>query len=510
MDLLLYIKYFASIASLVVIGYVPVYFLLLNKKILDLEYKKLSGKFFIMFLCFYMGAFIATLFLMLLSLFAIEFQFVYLVIFTTMFLCPTLYLYFSKRFRYREKIRLKRMIKGAVTLEDDLKIKKGRVVTEQKKPKPPFQLRRSHFSTVLFALLALLTLGSFLVVLFFTFLFPIRFWDAVSCWSLKAKAFFIDSDIFAFYTQHQYTFSHHSYPLFLPLLQTWIYLWIDKVDENLVKIIFPLFYASGIFTLYHFFRQKLNRLLAMLLVFVFSTIPIIADHGYIEYTNLLFSVVLVLAVYFFYLHRVKRKIGSYLVTASVFFALLASIRSEGLAYMALFFVINFLFLVHDIIKFRNKGRIVLNFTYSVAAALLLLTPWILTAYALDLPLLSLEWQQLLVQPEAAAVPGFGAAWTIMARQLFFSAYDSTRAFLGSGYGPAFVVLFVLFWASIKKLFVRANWLPFVFIMFGVLSVFVSVAYIGDFATSVERYLLHIFPLSYLWILSNMPNSKTLG
>ncbi len=508
MDILLYIKYFASIASLVCIGYVPVYFLLLNKKILDLEYKKLSGKFFITFLCFYMGSFMAAIFLMLLSLFGVQFQLEYIIIFTILFLCPSLYLYFSKKFSYREKIRLKRMIKGTVTLEDDLKIKKGRVVSEQKKPRLSIKPGRS-LGTALFIILALLTLGSFLAVLFFTFLFPIRFWDAVSCWSLKAKAFFIDSDIFTFYTQHQYGFSHHSYPLYISLLQSWIYIWIGRVDENLVKVIFPLFYLSGLFVLYHFFRKKLNHIISMLFVFIFSAIPIVADHGYIEYTNLLFSIVLVLSVYFFYLYRVKRKIGSYLVVSSIFFALLASIRSEGMAFLALFFLLNLIFLVQDLVKYRHKGRIMLNFTYSVLLALLLLAPWLLIAYALGLPLLSLEWQQLLVTGPGH-IPGLASAARVIASQVLFSAYDSTRAFLGSAYGPAFLILFVLFWASIKKLFARVNWLPFVFICFGALSVFVSMAYIGDFAASAERYLLHIFPLAYLWILSNIPNSRTLG
>ena len=509
MDVLLYIKYFYSIASLIVIGYVPVYFLLLNKKILDLEYKNLSGKFFIAFLCFYVGSFLATLFLMVLSLFAIEFQFEYMVIFSIVFLCPALYLYFSKRFAHREKIRLKRMIKGTVTLENDLEIKKGKVVEPKKIPRSSFKLTRKTPGTVIFVVLALLTFGSFLVVLFFTFLFPIRFWDAISCWSLKGKAFFIDSDIFTFYTQHQYEFSHHSYPLYVSLLQSWIYIWIDRVDENLVKIIFPMFYLSGIFTLYYFFRKNLGRILSMLFVFVFSAIPIVADHGYIEYTNLLFSIVLLLGVYFFYLHRVKRKIGSYLVASSVFFALLASIRTEGMAYLALFFVLNLGFMVHDLAKFKNKGRIFLNFLYSTGVAALLLAPWLLISYGLGLGLLSLEWQQL-VGGEAAYMPGIAQALRVMASQVLFSAYDSTRAFLGSAYGPVFLVLFVLFWVSIKRLFSRANWVPFIFICFGIISVFVSMVYIGDFEGSVERYLLHIFPLSYLWILSNIPNIKKVG
>ncbi|MDZ7836920.1 MAG: glycosyltransferase family 39 protein [Actinomycetota bacterium] len=108
--------------------------------------------------------------------------------------------------------------------------------------------------------------------------------------------------------------------------------------------------------LYHFFRKKLNQLLSMLLVFVFSVLPVIADHGYIEYTNLLFSVVLVLAVYFLYLYRVKKKIGSYLLLSAVFFALLANIRSEGALFLAVFLLVSLIFTFIDVIRLKHKGR----------------------------------------------------------------------------------------------------------------------------------------------------------
>ena len=507
MGFLLYLKYFVSIASLVLIGYVPVYFLLLRKKILDLEYKNISGKFFIAFLCFYVGSFLVTIFMITLSLFGISLRFEYLLMFVIFFSCLSLYFYFSKKFNYREKLRLKRMIKGAVTLDDNLKVKKGKIIFEPRRSR--WSLKTDGFSLgiVLFAILSLLTLASFIMVVFFTFLFPIRFWDAIACWSLKAKAFFIDSDIFTFFTRHGYDFSHNSYPLYVSLLQCWIYIWIGKVDENLVKIIFPLFYLSGLFVLYHFFRKKLNQLLSILLVFIFSVIPIIADHGYIEYTNLLFSIVLVLAVYFLYLYRTKRRIASYIILSAVFFALLANIRSEGLVFLGVFLLISLWFMFADLVKSRHKRNAVLNFLYSWGLIIILLAPYILLKYGLGLPVWSVEWQQAMGgQGMLNIVDGL----KVMAREVLFSSYDSTRAFLGSGYGPVWVVLIVLFGVNIKRVFSRANWVPFVFVLIGIVMVLLSISFITDFAGSVERYLLHIFPLAYLWILSSLPNSKRLG
>ena len=120
-----------------------------------------------------------------------------------------------------------------------------------------------------------------LAVLFFALLFPIRFWDAISCWSLKAKAFFIDKNIFTFYLDHDYGFAHNSYPVYLPLIQTWIYIWLGNVNENLVKIIFPIFYLSSIFLVFNFFKRNSAIFLPVFLL-IFSSIPVIADHGYLN------------------------------------------------------------------------------------------------------------------------------------------------------------------------------------------------------------------------------------
>ncbi|MDZ7836919.1 MAG: hypothetical protein U5N58_02655 [Actinomycetota bacterium] len=137
----------------------------------------------------------------------------------------------------------------------------------------------------------------------------------------------------------------------------------------------------------------------------------------------------------------------------------------------------------------------------------LIAPFWLLKYGLGLPVLSVEWQQAI---GGSITINWTEAVRVMAGEVLFSAYDSTRAFLGSGYGPAWVVLLVLLVVNVKRLLVRANWVPFVFLLLGLATVFFSIALIPDFASSVERYLLHIFPLAYLWILSNLPNSKRLG
>jgi len=508
---LIYLKLIFSILSLFFIGYVPAYFLILRSKDLAPNYRSISGKFFIFFISFYIGSLAASTFLMVLSLTGIEYHVEYIYSFGLIFFAFFLYLQF----------------------------KKGKNIFFK-------DFNSSKLSWVLFIILIILITASSLVVVFFAFLFPIRFWDAVSCWSLKGKAFFIDSSIIPFYKNHSYQFSHLSYPLYLPLIQTWIYIWLGKVDETLVKVIFPLFYISALFILYNFFRQKFTRLAAALAVFVFSVVPIVVDYGYIEYTNLVYGVILLVGVYFFWqwlaCSRGCCNINNkgfhyyYLILSTIFFVILASIRSEGILYLFLFLLINLFCFIWDLVRegiyisgpkvnkaislenLGSKGAVnyrktnnIKKFVFSVIIPILisiaLLLPWFLLKHKLGLPLLSSEWLEVYkgqgLTGGTAAAFNAGESLSAIVSEFLFSSFDSTRAFLGSAYGPIWIILLFFFIINIGRLFNGRKWVFFVFVIFGLLSVFISLGFVEDFIWSVDRYLLHIFPLAYFWIISNM-------
>jgi len=361
---------------------------------------------------------------------------------------------------------------------------------------------------VIFIIFAALIAVNFAVVLFFAILFPIRFWDAVSCWSLKGVAFFIDGSINTFYSEHHYNFSHLSYPLYLPLIQTWIYFWMGEINENLVKIIFPLFYGSSCFILYYYFRFKLSRILSIVFVFIFSTLPIIVDHGYIEYTNLLFSIILAMGVFNFYLSRMEIKSArKHLMLSAVFFSMLSLTRSEGLLYVFIFILLNLIFFIISLKGGKNFIKNLLNLAIPAGLAVIILLFWFLLKIKLALPLISMEWSELL---RGDVNTGFGAenifdfrgVMQAFSAEVLFSAYDSTRAIFSSSYGPIWIILFILFIINIRNHFKNYSWIFFVFIIFGFVSVFLSLAAIEDFTGSIERYMLHLFPVTYLWIISN--------
>jgi hypothetical protein len=85
-------------------------------------------------------------------------------------------------------------------------------------------------------------------------------------------------------------------------------------------------------------------------------------------------------------------------------------------------------------------------------------------------------------------------------EFLFSKFDSARAFLGSSYGIAWVILAAMAVFNFKKLFKAFNWIFFIFLSAGFTALFIALGFIPEFAWSTERYLLHLFPLAYFWIM----------
>ncbi|MCG2789664.1 MAG: hypothetical protein L6405_06930 [Actinomycetia bacterium] len=520
------IRLLSAIISLFFIGYAPVYFLLLKNKSSALKFRSISGRVFVFFISFYIGMLVASIYLAILSMTGFKYSLANIGIFSTVFFIVSIYLFIRKELL----ISKSKLGKGYDTKEPGFLIDSGK----------KWKLGKKADRTIFYIFFFLIFIN-FLVVLFFALLFPIRFWDAIACWSLKGRAFFIDASIIPFFKSHDYQFAHLSYPLYLPLMQTWIYTWMGKINENLIKVIFPLFYLSGLFIFYYLFRQKYRRVIAIIYVFIFSALPVVMDHGYIEYTNLIFAIILMLAVYFFYLSvppkgsvaAIDPETKSYLLLSTIFFGILAQIRSEGLFFLGIFLIINLVLNVAFIIKdkkayksFKTKtgktttssvskfkidyySRPILSIATPILFSLLLMIVWVVLKYKLNIQFLSREWLPVLTGGQQNNIFGqeifsFSQALKALFSELIFSAFDSTRAYLGSSYGVLWGVLFIFFVLNIKKLFKNFNWIFFVFIAAGFMVLFFSLGAIVDFIWSTDRYVLHLLPLTYFWILYNLP------
>lgn len=73
-------------------------------------------------------------------------------------------------------------------------------------------------------------------------------WDGLLNFESKARVAFLNGGVIPLelFSDPSRTWTHQSYPLLLPLTETWLYLWIGRPDQELVKILFPLFFAAAL------------------------------------------------------------------------------------------------------------------------------------------------------------------------------------------------------------------------------------------------------------------------
>ena len=85
---------------------------------------------------------------------------------------------------------------------------------------------------------------------------PLQAWDSWVNWGSKARVMFIEGGLTpAVYADPSRAVTLPDYPLFLPLLEAWIYRWIGAPDDRLVGIVAVLFYLTLIALCYSTVRR---------------------------------------------------------------------------------------------------------------------------------------------------------------------------------------------------------------------------------------------------------------
>ena len=85
---------------------------------------------------------------------------------------------------------------------------------------------------------------------------PLQAWDSWVNWGSKARVMFIEGGLTpAVYVDPSRAVTLPDYPLFLPLLEAWIYRWIRAPDDRLVGIVAVFFYLTLIALCYSTVRR---------------------------------------------------------------------------------------------------------------------------------------------------------------------------------------------------------------------------------------------------------------
>lgn len=190
---------------------------------------------------------------------------------------------------------------------------------------------------------------------------PIEAYDAIAIYAIKSKIFFLAKAIPAdFFSGMIHSFPHPDYPLNIPLAETFLYMCMGALNEQLVKLIFPIFFVGILALLYYAIRRFASKTYALLFTFMLATVPQFNAYAANAYQELPLAFYYFASAIFLFDWLEDRSEIRKLVLSAVMAGLAAWTKNEGLMYC----IIN-LFLVASFCLFDRKESPLRSLSYPI-------------------------------------------------------------------------------------------------------------------------------------------------
>ncbi len=221
------------------------------------------------------------------------------------------------------------VLTGVALLVKKLIRGRSREMTTREAPGPPASSPNTAppipyrlWDWVFLGLLALLFLGATLRAT----LYPMWAWDAIATWGCKAKVFYLSRGMNLTCID-----AHNYYPNLLPLLLSYLYFCLGRVNDHLAQGLFPLWGALLLALLQAFLRRGgLGRTQALgVTAFLALNGTVFPVHLYIAYADLPLAYFALAAVGLLYLWFTDRAPRGSLALAACAFAGMAWCKYEG-------------------------------------------------------------------------------------------------------------------------------------------------------------------------------------
>ncbi|MDP2912474.1 MAG: hypothetical protein Q8N91_00515 [Candidatus Omnitrophota bacterium] len=231
---------------------------------------------------------------------------------------------------------------------------------------------RTHLKTFLISAIAIIIIYTG----FRTMVKPIESYDAVGIHSLKSKIFFINRSIPPdFFTGiGRSAIPHPDYPLNIPLIETFLYVCIGSLNDQLVKVIFFLYFISILTILYYAIRRFADYNYALLFTFLLASISQFNSFATNAYLEVPLAYYCFASALYLILWIEDRSRTSCLILSALMSGLAAWTKNEGLLYCVVYTAIVSAYLAA---KRRQTG-----------AAKIFLLP---AAYLMIIALISAPW-----------------------------------------------------------------------------------------------------------------------
>ncbi len=169
-------------------------------------------------------------------------------------------------------------------------------------------------------------------------------WDAWAIWNLKMKMLILSNQPFKDIFERIHIHAHPDYPLFLPLLNTWIYAFskadlnqIPFITTNLLTIFCPVLLFFG---LKQFIKHNIAFLAGALLILH----PYYVFRGVTQYADLLLGIYL-LSSFIYIFQFTGGNESKTILLAGLFLGIMTFIKNEGIVLSGLLSLFTFLFLL---------------------------------------------------------------------------------------------------------------------------------------------------------------------
>lgn len=189
---------------------------------------------------------------------------------------------------------------------------------------------------------------------------PIYSWDAIASIAFKAKVFFFEKTIPNL--KNFPSVSHPSYPIHVPLIQTWIALNLGVWNEQLIKIIFPIAFLSFIIIHNNFLTYYTNKKWALFGTVLLISSNLLILHATISYRDLFLLYYNCTTIILLLLWNSKKD-DAFLILAALYAGFATFTKLEGTAYLVIYTALFFLILLYQKISpFRKNLNKFLKFT----------------------------------------------------------------------------------------------------------------------------------------------------
>lgn len=204
---------------------------------------------------------------------------------------------------------------------------------------------------------------------------PVEAYDVVTLYAIRSKIFYLSKSIpHDFFYNLSLLFPHPDYPPNIPLSEVFVYLSLGNLNDQLVKIIFPIYFIAILCILYFGIRRFASHTHALLFTFILATVPQFNNFAVNAYHDIplsyyCFAGTLFLLCWF----KEKRNVG-FLYISAIMTALSAWTKNEGFVYCMANLILLAVFLLMD--RRHVKTRDVLNGFLYAGIILTILAPWL--------------------------------------------------------------------------------------------------------------------------------------